>query len=99
MLLELRRTMAATASLFDSVTFEMAKQLGSEKEKSKGESAPIFGSLICDILDGKHWVVNTCKNPSSNDWRVVTSIVNSMLCHVSKGDAIAQRLEAQCGQF
>lgn len=95
MLLELRRTMAATASLFDSVTFEMAKQLGSDKEKSKGESVPIFGSLICDILDGKHWVVNTCKNPSSDDWRVVTSIVNSMLCHVSKGDAIAQRLEAR----
>jgi hypothetical protein len=95
MLLELRRTMAATASLFDAVTFELGKQLGSKEEKAKSESVSIFGSLICDILEGQHWMVKRSKDPSSDEWRVVTSIIATMLCHVSKGDTIAQRLEAR----
>jgi len=63
-LLELRRTLAATASLFDAVTFEVAKQLGTNDEKAKGESVSVFGSLISDILEGQHWMVNTKKNNS-----------------------------------
>lgn len=95
MLLELRRTMAASSSLFDAVTFELGKQLGSKEEKAKCESVSIVGSLICDILEGQHWMVNTSKDQSSDEWQVVTSIISSMMCHVSKGDTIAQRLEAR----
>lgn len=94
-LLELRRTLTATASLFDVVTFEVANQLGTEEEKAKGESVSIFGSLISDILDGQHWMVNSSNTSEENDWRVVTSIVASMMCHVSKEDTIAPRLEAR----
>jgi len=94
-LLELRRTLAATASLFDVITFEVAKQLGTNDEKAKGESVSIFGSLISDILEGQHWMVNTSNTTTENEWRVVTSIIASMMCHVSKEDTVAPRLEAR----
>ena len=96
MLLELRRTLAATASLFDMVTFEVGKQLGTVDEKSKGETVSIFGSLISDILEGNAWMVNPSNSsPGINEWRVITAIVASMMCHVSKEDTIAPRLEAR----
>ena len=40
-------------------------------------------------------MLSTSKHPSNDEWRVVTSIIASMLCHVSKGDTTAQRLEAR----
>lgn len=96
-LLELRRTMAAAASLFDGVTFELGKQLGTLEEKNRGESVPILGSLISDILEGQNWMVDTMQSSSSTDdeWRVVTSLIASIMCHVSKEDTIASRLEAR----
>ena len=95
MLLELRRTMAATSSLFDAVTFDLGKQLASTEEKAKNESVTILGSLICEILEGHNWMLSTSKYPSNDEWQVVTSIIASMPCHVSKGDTTAQRLEAR----
>jgi len=95
MLLELRRTLTATAGLLDMVTFEMSRQLGSKEGKAKGETAPIFGSLICDILEGEHWMLNSSDSTKMNEWRVVTSVIASMICHVSKGDTIAPTLEAR----
>ena len=95
-LLELRRTLAASASLFNVVTFELGKQLGTQEEQSRGESVPIFGSLISDILEGQHWMVNASNSSTgSNDWRVITSLIASMMCHVSKEDTVAPRLEAR----
>jgi hypothetical protein len=93
-LLELRRTMAAAASLFDVVTIELGKQLGSKLKKTKGETVTILGSLISDVLEGRHWG-NSSKTISTDEWRVVTSIVAAMPCHVSRGDTIAPRLEAR----
>jgi len=95
MLLELRRTLTATASLLDVVTFETGDQLGTKEEKAKGESVPIFGSLISDVLEGQHWMVNSSNSTTENEWRVVTSIIASMSSHVSKEDTIAPRLEAR----
>ncbi len=93
-LLELRRTMAAAASLFDVVTIELGKQLGSKLTKTKGVTVTILGSLISDVLEGQHWG-NSSKSTSNDEWRVVTSIVAAMPCHVSRGDTIAPRLEAR----
>lgn len=94
MLLELRRTLTATASLLDSVTFNLGLQLGSQEEKAKGESVSVFGSLISDILEGQHWMIKP-SNSTEEEWRVITSIIASMICHVSKEDTIAPRLEAR----
>ncbi len=94
MMLELRRTIAAAASLFDVVTFEMGKQLGSKNLKISGESVTILGSLIGDILEGRHWV-NSSKPTTNNQWRAVTSMIAAMPCHSSRGDTIAPRLEAR----
>lgn len=93
MMLELRRTIAASASLFDVVTFEMGKQLGSTQMKAKGETVSILGSLISDILEGKHWMVNS--STANDEWRVITAMIAAMPCHVSKDDTIAPRLEAR----
>lgn len=95
MLLELRRTMSASASFFDLVTYELGKQLGSNEEKSKGESVPLLGSLLSDILEGQHWMVKSSSTESDNEWRVVTSVIASMICHVSREDTVAPRLEAR----
>ena len=94
-LLELRRTLTATASFLDAVSFQIGKQLGSNDEKAKGESVSIVGSLISDILDGQHWMVGTPDLAKDNDWKVITAIVAAMTCHVSKEDVIVQRLEAR----
>jgi len=97
MLLELRRSLTATASLLDVVTFETGNLLGANEEKAKGKSAPVIGSLISDVLEGQHWMVNSSNSATdkNDEWRVVTSIIASMICHVSKGDTIAPRLEAR----
>ena len=95
-LLELRRTLSASASLFDVVTFETGKQLGIQDEITRGETAPILGSLISDILDGQYWTTNASNSSTNNEWRVLTSIIASMMCHVSKEDTISsRRLEAR----
>jgi len=94
-LLELRRTLTATASLLDSVTYELGLQLGTQEERAKMESVSVFGALISDILEGQHWMLNASNSKTAEEWRVVTSIIASMICHVSKGDTIAPRLEAR----
>lgn len=93
MLLELRRTLTATSNLSDVVTYELGKQLGNDASKAKGEAVSIIGGLISDIVEGNNWMVTSSK--SDDQWQVVTSLIASMMCHVSKEDTVAPKVEAR----
>ena len=96
MLLDLRRLVTASAGLFDVLTYEIGKTLGTAEDKASGSTVPIFGDLISDILEGKSWMDSQNNDCDETDqWRVVSSLIASMLCHVSREDAVAPRLEAR----
>lgn len=95
MLLELKRTLAATSSLFGLVSLEMKNQLGNSSEKASGQAVHIIENLIGDILGGDHWTVTASSAQERHEWSAATSIVSSMLCHVSKGDAVPSSREAR----
>lgn len=95
MLLELKRTLAATASLFGVVSLEMGKQLGNSADKARGEAVTVIENLIGDILGGDHWTTKATSTNGGHEWSAATSIVSSMMCHVSKEDTIATSREAR----
>lgn len=95
MLLELRRSLAATASLLDAVTYEMTNQLGSDDVKTRRESVYIIGSLLSDILEGRNWMLKSTNSKVDSQWKIVTALIASMICHVSKEDTVALRVEAR----
>jgi hypothetical protein len=95
MLLELRRTLSATSSLVDVVGLELGKQLGDGDSKSRGEVMSIVGSLVSDILEGNSWALNASNGVTDKQWQLVTPLVTSMPCHVSKEDTLSARLEAR----
>lgn len=94
-LLELKRTLAATSSLFGLVSLEMKNQLGNSEDKASRQAVHIIENLIGDILVGDHWTVTATSTQERNEWSAATSIVSSMLCHVSKGDTVALSREAR----
>ena len=94
MLLELKRTLAATAGLFGSVSFEMGKRLDKSADKSRG-ATHVIEKLIGDILSGRQWTTIATNAKGREEWSAATSIVSSMICHVSRGDTIALSREAR----
>jgi hypothetical protein len=95
MLLELKRTLAATASLFGVVSLEVGKQLGNYAEKARGEAVTVIENLISDILDGDDWTTKATTKNGEHEWSAATAIVSSMMCHVSKEDTMAPSREAR----
>jgi len=95
MLLELKRTLAATASLFGVVSLEVGKQLGNSADKARGEAVTVIENLIGDILGGDHWTTKATNTNGGHEWSAATAIVSSMMCHVSKEDTIAPSREAR----
>jgi hypothetical protein len=95
MLLELKRTLAATSSLFGLVSLEMGNQLGNSADKASGQAVKVMENLIGDILGGEYWTATRTSAHERTEWSTTTSIVSSMVCHVSKGDAIALSREAR----
>jgi hypothetical protein len=95
MLLELRRTLSATSGLVDVVAIELGKQLADNE--SKKEVMSVVGSLLSDILEGNIWALNSSNGVLDKQWQIVMPLVTSMLCHVSKEDTLAARLEARAG--
>ena len=95
MLLELRRTLCATSSLVDVVALELGKQLGGKESAPKEEVMHVVGSLISDILEGCDWTANSSNGVHDAQWQLVSPLITSMMCHVSKGDTLVARLEAR----
>ena len=95
MLLELRRTLSATSNLVDVVGLELGKQLANDASKSKELVMSVVGSLMADILEGNSWSLNSTNGAIDKQWQLVTPLITSMLCHVSKEDTLAARLEAR----
>ncbi|KAL7520416.1 hypothetical protein ACHAWX_006661 [Stephanocyclus meneghinianus] len=95
MLLELRRTLSATSSLADVVALKLGRQLGNEKSEPQEEMMTVVGSLICDILEGNNWTLHSSNGVIDRQWQLVTPLITSMICHVSKEDTLAARLEAR----
>eukprot|EP00804_Cyclotella_cryptica_P008773 CCRYP_015624-RA/>CCRYP_015624-RA protein AED:0.01 eAED:0.01 QI:221/1/1/1/0.6/0.66/6/2355/3495 len=95
MLLELRRTLSASSSLADAVALELGKRLEQDKSEPREEVMAVVGSLICDILEGNHWTLHSSNGVIERQWQIVTPLITSMICHVSKEDTLAARLEAR----
>ena len=95
MLLELRRTLSATSNLVDVVGLKLGEQLAEEELKSKEQVMSVVGSLMADILDGKSWSLNSTNGAIDRQWQLVAPLITAMLCHVSKEDTLAPRLEAR----
>ncbi|KAL7473331.1 hypothetical protein ACHAXS_013787 [Conticribra weissflogii] len=95
MLLELRRSLAATASLTDAVTYKMTNQLSRDDTTPRRESTSVIGSLLCDILEGRNWMLTSTNSKLDDQWKIVTALIASMVCHVSKEDTVAPRVEAR----
>jgi len=95
MLIELRRTLSATSSLVDVVAHELGEQLADKETESRKEVMSVVGSLLSDILVGNNWTLNSTNGDIDKQWQLVTPLIASMLCHVSKEDTLAPKLEAR----
>lgn len=91
-LLELRRTMVATASLFDVVSVSIFEQL-SVKGGENQDFIPIVGNLLSDIISGKYWTNEP--NEISTPWKVLTALLASIPCHVSRDETLDTRHQAR----
>ena len=101
MLLELKRTLAGTSGLFEMLIDDIANELGSPESKTKGPC--VLGTLLADILEGRSWY-QCISQPHSPDpgirdrlilWSLLTGLMSSMPCHVSRDGQISQRSEAR----
>ena len=92
MVLELRRTLIAAASLFEIVSAEMVEQLSSES-KSKLNTTSVIGCLLANIINGTFWT--SIVNENENEWSTLTSLLSSIPCHVSRDMTLARRYEAR----
>jgi len=97
MLMELRRTMAATAGLFD-VLLKETKDILSPVGEQEGIS--VISSCLKNILFGKSWMSATPPREGDNidilaQWSQLTALVSSIPCHVSRDGTLSQRHEAR----
>ena len=95
MLIELRRILSATSSLVDVVALELGEQLADKETESQKHVMSVVGSLLSDILVGNNWTINSTNGERDNQWQLVTPLIASILCHVSKEDTLALKLEAR----
>mmetsp|Transcript_26267 Transcript_26267/g.39764 ORF Transcript_26267/g.39764 Transcript_26267/m.39764 type:complete len:3039 (+) Transcript_26267:216-9332(+) len=97
MLMELRRTMAATTGLFDVLLKETKDILSPVGEK---EGISVISSCLKNILFGKAWISSISPQRSGNtdalaQWSQLTALVSSIPCHVSRDGTLSQRHEAR----
>lgn len=91
MVLELRRTLLAAASLVDVVSTEIAERLCDTSKVSDG--TPIIGFLLFNIINGTFWT--SMSNENDNHWSALTSLLTSIPCHVSRDETLSPRYEAR----
>jgi hypothetical protein len=92
MLLELRRTLVAAASLQEIVSIEIFDKL-SMNSKETSTFVPIVGCLLAQTMEGSFWTSKTDDN--DNHWSSLTALLSSIPCHVSRDEALGQRHEAR----
>ena len=91
-LLELRRTIIATTSLFEVVSLSIHEQLATTN-KEDTNLIQIVGTFLSDILCGECWTNEV--NSDSSEWRVLNSLLASIPCHVSRDESLSVRHEAR----
>ena len=103
MLLELRRTLTATAGLLEVLVFEMGKSLRHGNASSTTGSTHVLRLCMASLLEGRSWMhhlVSTCSVDSKasdilSQLNLLTSLMASMPCHVARDGMISQRHEAR----
>jgi hypothetical protein len=91
MLLELRRTLLASASLTDVVCDDLIKELWTAPGSQRNVS--IVGHFLMQIMNGKFWT--NIDDSDKNTWNVLTPLLASIPCHVSRDEVLSIRHEAR----
>ena len=97
MVIELRRTLSAASSLQTFLNDEINEKLEKTKTvESENSNFAIVGHLLGDILNGECWASQSeMGNAGSDDWSVLTALLSSLPCHVSKDETLSLRQEAR----
>mmetsp|Transcript_17876 Transcript_17876/g.25261 ORF Transcript_17876/g.25261 Transcript_17876/m.25261 type:complete len:2379 (-) Transcript_17876:136-7272(-) len=105
MLRELRRTLSATSAFFNFVCDKLetlSKRCDQEnKFGTQGErKCSLVGHLLSNIMCGIFWTSSTIgddvsQNQHAKQWRILTSALSSMPCHLSKDETLSQQQEAR----
>lgn len=96
MLLELKRTIAGVAGLFEVLIDDAAKELGGETNRSEPS---VIGTFLADIVEGTSWF-QCISQPAGKEeqlvmWSLLTGLMSSIPCHVARDGQISQRSEAR----
>lgn len=91
-LLELRRTMIATASLFEVVSLSIHDQLATTN-KEDPNLIQVVGTFLSNILCGDFWTKEV--NSDSSEWKVLNALLASIPCHVARDESLSVRHEAR----
>jgi len=96
MLLELRRTLTAASSLYSVLCNEMSETFYGDSLKSP-QTFSLVGHLLNDIVSGNFWPNGDNEHcvKATTQWSVLSSIVSSTPCHVSRDETLSVRLEAR----
>jgi len=101
MVLELKRTLAAVAGLFEVLMDELAEELLDKDEFAcLSKRAFTVSTLLADIIEGKSWLQGLFETDASNQslmvlWSQLTGLMCSIPCHVARDGQISQRSEAR----
>ena len=96
MLIELRRTLAAASSLYALLSERMNEKLEKEEAEVNSSGVSIVGYLLGNILKGEFWTSEESIEPEIVDeWKVLTALLSSLPCHVSKDESLSLRHEAR----
>lgn len=98
MLLELRRTLAATAGLYEVLMSDVSKA-----GANGSDQISIVGSCLADVLDGNSWLTELSSSETSDkkhkdklvSWSQLTALISSMPSHVARDGMLSQRHEAR----
>lgn len=103
MLLELRRTLTATAGLLEVLIFEVDKSLRHDSAVSPNRSTHVLGFFLAGVLEGRSWMQQLVSTGSSDrtgsdigsQLSQLTALMASMPCHVARDGMISPRHEAR----
>ncbi len=96
MVIELSRTLTAASCLQSILTDEINQKLEREELKEDNSRVSVVGHLLGNILRGEFWTSkpeNTLG--ATSDWKIVTALLSSLPCHVSRDETLAFRQEAR----
>lgn len=96
MAVELRRTLTAAASLQNILCDEINSKLERDECKTDNAGNSIVGHLLGNILKGQFWTDSTENGQAGhNHWNILTSLLSSLPCHVSKDETLSLKQEAR----